>query len=67
MEINQQYDLSITYTYRNGSQFTEHYAKPQYLGQMARKVEAARAKYATESNIVKIQYSAKPLPLDTAN
>ena len=67
MEINQKYILSITYTYRNGSQYTEHYAKPQSQNQAARKFETARAKYVTESNIVNIEYSVKPLPLDNAN
>ena len=47
------FDTSITFIYRNGSEFTEHYAKPLNVSQLADKVIAAEIRVSKESNIEK--------------
>lgn len=57
-------NVSITYFYRNGSQFTEYFPKEQSVGQLADRLIEARRKVAQESNIVdaKLNYDGVSNP-----
>ena len=57
-------NFSVTYIYRNGSQFTEYYPKSQNVGQLADRLIEARRKVAQESNIVdaKLNYDGVSNP-----
>ena len=59
------YETSITFVYRNGSEFTETYGVPLNVSQLADRVVEARERVAKESNIVKIDLQTKVV--DTQN
>ena len=55
--MNQTYTLSITFTYKNGSSFTEHYPSPHSLVSITNTIYNVRARCAKESNIEDVQYT----------
>lgn len=55
------YNTSITFHYRNGSQFTETYAKPQTLVQVVEKVRDAKVRISKESNLVDAELKMEKL------
>lgn len=55
------FQTSITFTYRNGSEFTEHYAKPLTLVQVFDKNHEAAKRVSEESNIVSYELHTKLL------
>lgn len=52
-------NVSITYVYRNGSQFTEYFPKEQNVTQLTNKLIEARRKVLQESNIVDAKLNYK--------
>lgn len=59
------YNTSVTFVYRNGSKFTEHYAKPLNVGQLVDKVLQAQIRANKESNIIDVKLHVERL--DTQN